>query len=201
MKHHIKFAFIVCCAAVIPLLSSKAATVTVQVGAGGLLKFTPQNVTIQAGDTIQWTWASSGHSSTSGTPGHPDGMWDSGVQNSGFVFSRTFVAAGTFNYYCSVHGVCCGMIGSVTVTPAADTVQITRAIYTTSRSQLTVQATDTNDTATLTVSVTSTGTVLGTMTNNGGGSYSAKFTHLTNPLNITVTSNFGGTASARVKAR
>ena len=53
------------------------------------------------------------------------------------------------------------MIGSVTVTEV-DTVVITRAQYTTSRSQLTVQATDTNDTATLTVSVTSTGEVLGT---------------------------------------
>jgi len=200
MKLHIKFAFVVCCAALIPLLSSRAATIQVQVGAGGL-KFTPQNVTIQAGDTVKWVWAASGHSSTSGTPGNPDGMWDSGVQNSGFIFNQTFTTAGTFNYFCSPHGLCCGMIGSVTVTSAVDTVQITRAQYTTSRSQLTVQATDTNDTATLTVSVTSSGVILGTMTNNGGGSYSAKFSGITNPMNITVKSNFGGTDSARVKAR
>ena len=200
MKLHIKFAIIVCCAAFLPLLSSRAATIQVQVGAGGL-KFTPQNVTIQAGDTVQWVWAASGHSSTSGTPGNPDGMWDSGVQNSGFVFNQTFSAAGTFNYFCSPHGLCCGMIGSVTVTAAADTVQITRAQYAIARSQLTVQATDTNDTATLTVSVTSSGVILGTMTNNGGGSYSAKFSGIANPMNITVTSNFGGSASARVRAR
>lgn len=200
MKHHLKFAFVVCCAAVIPLFSSSAETFTVQVGAGGL-KFTPQNVTIKAGDTVQWVWAASDHSSTSGTPGHPDGIWDSGVQNSGFVFNHTFSATGTFAYYCTVHGGCCGMIGSVTVTPASDTVDITRAQYVTSRSQLTVQATDTNDTATLTVSVTNTGMVLGTMTNNGGGSYSAKFTGIANPRNITVTSNLGGSDSARVKAR
>ena len=71
--------------------------------------------------------------------------------------ASVFTTAGTFNYFCSPHGLCCGMIGSVTVTEAVDTVAITRAQYTTSRSQLTVQATDTNDTATLTVSVTSTG--------------------------------------------
>ena len=200
MKLHIKFAFVVCCAAVIPLLSSKAATIQVQVGAGGL-KFTPKDVTIQVGDTVQWTWAASGHSSTSGTPGNPDGMWDSGVQNSGFVFSQTFTAAGTFPYYCTPHGACCGMIGSVTVTAAADTVQITRAQYAIARSQLTVQATDTNATATLTVSVTSTGTILGTMRNNGGGSYSAKFSGIANPINITVTSNLGGSDSAQVRAR
>src|SRR6266850_6550004 len=184
MKLHIKFAIVVCCAALVPLLSSRAATIQVQVGAGGL-KFTPQNVTIQVGDTVQWVWAASGHSSTSGTPVNPDGMWDSGVQNTGFIFNQTFTTAGTFNYFCSPHGLCCGMIGSVTVTSAADTVQITRAQYAIARSQLTVQATDTNDTATLTVSVTSTGEILGTMINRGGGSYSAKFAGITNPRRIT----------------
>ena len=55
MKLHTKFAFIVCCAATFSLLSSRAATIQVQVGAGGL-KFTPQDVTINVGDTVQWTW-------------------------------------------------------------------------------------------------------------------------------------------------
>lgn len=114
MKRHLKFALVVCCAAVIPLLSSGAATVRVKVGAGGL-KFTPQSVAIQVGDTIQWVWAADSHSSTSGTPGNPDGLWDSGVQNSGFVFNQTFTTAGTFNYFCTPHGGCCGMVGSVTV--------------------------------------------------------------------------------------
>ena len=200
MKLHTKFAFIVCCAATFSLLSSRAATIPVQVGAGGL-KFTPQNVTIHVGDTVQWTWVGSGHSSTSGTPGNPDGLWDSGVQNSGFVFSHTFTTAGTFNYFCSPHGACCGMIGTVTVTEAVDTVTITRAQYSVSRSQLTVQATDTNDTAMLTVSVTSTGEILGPMINRGGGSYNAKFTVTPNPRQITVSSNLGGSATARVKAR
>ena len=201
MKLHTKFALIVCCAAVLPLLSSKAATFQVQIAPGGALTFSPSSVTIHVGDTVQWTWASSGHSTTSGTPGQPDGMWDSGVQNVGFVFSHTFGTAGTFSYYCTPHGLCCGMVGSVTVTAATDTVQITRAIYTTSRSQLTVQATDSNDTAVLTVSVTSSGVILGTMTNNGGGNYSAKFNGIVNPMNITVSSNLGGSASARVRAR
>jgi plastocyanin len=194
-----KSIFVVCCAAFLSLLTSRAATIQVQVGADGL-KFTPQNVTVQMGDTVQWTWAASGHSSTSGVPGSPDGIWDSGVQNIGFVFSQTFNTAGTFNYFCMPHGACCGMIGSVIVT-APETVTITRAQYITSRSQLTVNATDSNATAILTVSVTSTGQVLGQMTNNGGGSYSAKFSHISNPLNITVTSNFGGSATARVRAR
>ena len=114
MKPHIKLALVICCAAISPLLNSRAATVQVRVGAGGL-RFNPRNVTIQVGDTVQWSWAANGHSSTSGTPGNPDGLWDSGVQNSGFVFSHTFSTAGTFRYYCTPHGSCCRMIGSVTV--------------------------------------------------------------------------------------
>ncbi len=200
MRNFFKLAFIVCSAAVISLPNSRGETFQVQVGAGGL-KFTPASITITAGDTIQWVWAASGHSSTSGTPGHPDGIWDSGVLNSGATFSHTFTTAGTFLYYCTPHGACCGMTGSVTVNDAVDTVTITRAQYTTSRSQLTVQATDSNTNATLTVSVTSNGQILGTMTNNGGGSYSFKANGVANPRQITVSSNFGGTATARVKAK
>ena len=95
--------------------AAHAATVSVTVAPGGELSFDPPNVTIELGDTVEWTWGSSGHSSTSGTPDSPDGIWDSGIHNAGFTFSFTFSTAGTFNYYCSPHGSCCGMVGSVTV--------------------------------------------------------------------------------------
>ena len=200
MKYQTKFVILLGCVAIMSLLSATAETFQVQVGAGGL-KFTPQNVTIHVGDTVQWTWAASGHSTTSGTPGHPDGIWDSGVQNSGFVFSQTFTSAGDFPYFCTPHGLCCGMIGSVNVTPLADTVQITAAQYAVAQSRLTVRATDTDDSADLTVSVTRTGAILGPMTNTGGGSYSASFKNIANPKNITVTSDLGGTDSSKVRAR
>ena len=57
-----------------------------------------------AGDTVEWTFSSSGHSSTSGTPGQPSGFWDSGILNQGATFSHTFPAAGSFPYFCSPHG-------------------------------------------------------------------------------------------------
>src|SRR5262245_51965823 len=133
MKRHIKFAFIVCAAAVFSLSGARGETFQVQVGAGGL-KFTPASITINSGDTIQWVWAASGHSSTSGTPGHPDGMWDSGILNLGATFSHTFTTAGTFSYFCTPHGLCCGMVGTVIVNDVIDTVTITRAQYTIGRS-------------------------------------------------------------------
>ena len=93
------------------------------------------------------------------------------------------------------------MIGSVNVTPVADTVQITAAQYAVAQSRLTVRATDSDDSADLTVSVTRTGAILGPMTNTGGGSYSASFKNIPNPKNITVTSDLGGTDSSKVRAR
>jgi glucose/arabinose dehydrogenase len=32
------------------------------------------------------------------------GLWDSGVHNTGFVFTNTFPSTGTFSYFCVVHG-------------------------------------------------------------------------------------------------
>jgi plastocyanin/6-phosphogluconolactonase (cycloisomerase 2 family) len=115
MKWHIKLALVLGSAVLLPFFTANAATFQVQVGQGGQ-RFTPANITIAPGDTVEWVWAGNGHSTTSGTPGNPDGKWDSGVQNNGFTFSFTFSTAGSFPYYCSPHGQCCGMIGTVTVT-------------------------------------------------------------------------------------
>src|SRR5215475_2265161 len=94
-----------------------AATVTVTVGNGGPV-FTPSSVTIHPGDTVRWTWSATGHSSTSGTPGVPDGLWDSGILSQGATFTHTFNTVGSFPYYCTPHGLCCGMTGMVTVNNA-----------------------------------------------------------------------------------
>jgi len=93
---------------------ASAATVTVTV-ANNCLCFMPSSVTIHPGDTVQWTWSSSGHSSTSGSPGMPNGLWDSGILNQGAVFTQTFNTVGSFPYYCTPHGSCCNMVGTVTV--------------------------------------------------------------------------------------
>ena len=100
--------------------SATAATFNVDVAPGGLF-FSPSSVTIQAGDTVMWTWQGSGHSVTAGLPGHNTGLFDSGVHNSGFTFSFTFPDAGTFDYHCTPHGACCGMIGTVTVAAPSPT--------------------------------------------------------------------------------
>jgi plastocyanin len=99
---------------------TSAVTVTVTVG-NNCFCFSPSSVTIHPGDTVQWTWSSSGHSSTSGTPGHPNGVWDSLILNQGAVFTHTFTDTGSFPYYCTPHGACCNMVGMVTVVGATPT--------------------------------------------------------------------------------
>jgi plastocyanin len=96
-----------------------AATVTVTVGYNCMC-YSPTSVTIHPGDTVRWNFSGgyygSMHSSTSGTPGAPNGLWDSGLLEPGAVFTHIFNTAGTFPYYCTSHGQCCGMRGTVTVT-------------------------------------------------------------------------------------
>ena len=96
----------------------RAATFVVNVGQSGT-NFVDQSsgtniTTIHVGDTVQWTWAGSPHSTTSGTcqpGGGPygggcagDGVWDSGVHSAPYSFSHTFDQAGNFPYYCAIHG-------------------------------------------------------------------------------------------------
>ena len=94
-----------------------SSAVTVQVGQGGTV-FVPATVTIKPGQTVNWVWAGSGHSVTSGNSETctADGMFDSKVLATGATFSQTFPTAGTFNYFCTPH-CSFGMKGSVIVAP------------------------------------------------------------------------------------
>lgn len=94
-----------------------AATTTVLVGNGGLV-FTPAVANINVGDQVVWNWSGNFHSTTSGTGGTPNGLWDSGVANAPHSFTNTFNSAGNFSYYCSIH-VASGMTGAVVVASAS----------------------------------------------------------------------------------
>jgi plastocyanin len=65
--------------------------------------FSPTPLTINVGDTVQWTWApgSNFHSVTS-VAGSLE-SFDSGDQSVG-TFSHTFTHPGTYVYYCDIHG-------------------------------------------------------------------------------------------------
>ncbi|MET0623713.1 MAG: hypothetical protein ABW250_12085 [Pyrinomonadaceae bacterium] len=84
---------------------------------------------------------------------------------------------------------------------AADTVAIQRVEYVTSKRELSVQATSSNASATLTVYVAATGQVIGVLSNRGGGRYDRTFSVATNPQNVVVKSSLGGSASRAVSLK
>jgi FG-GAP-like repeat len=93
---------------------------------------------------------------------------------------------------------------TLTMNPAAggtDTVTITRAEYDSGNRRLRVEATSTRSTATLQVFVTSSGQLIGTLSNDGGGRFRGEFSWAVNPQSITVRSNFGGQATRTVTLR
>ena len=101
------------------------------------LSFYPQAITIDAGDTLTWTYPSGGEPhtvtflgprSSPPPPTDPSAPAPAGgstydgstYTSSGFVmggnsYSLTFTKPGVYTYYCLVHG---GMVGTVTVQPA-----------------------------------------------------------------------------------
>ncbi len=94
--------------AVATVVGGGGASVTVSDNA-----FTPADVTINAGETVTWTWGSGAglHSvQSTGSPSFPSSAILSG---SGATYSNTFDTPGTYTYDCVVHGT--AMSGTVTV--------------------------------------------------------------------------------------
>jgi plastocyanin len=73
--------------------------------------FTPVDLNAAKGAVVTWTWNActggdgygTGQTCTSHNIVFDDGATGSGVQSSG-TFSRSFAAAGTYPYHCSIHG-------------------------------------------------------------------------------------------------
>lgn len=76
---------------------------------GAVVFFDPATVTIEVGDTVTWRWTGElFHTVT-----FDDGAPGADARNAG-TFLRVFGTAGTFTYFCAVHGSA-AMSGSVTV--------------------------------------------------------------------------------------
>ena len=76
--------------------------------------FLPYAITVNPRDTVVWNNDdSAAHTVTSGLPGEPDGVFDSGIFMAGTTFSHTFDTLGKYDYFCVVHP---WMMGQVLVT-------------------------------------------------------------------------------------
>ena len=75
--------------------------------------YIPYHVTVPAGTEVTWSNDdTAAHTVTSGSPGAPDGLFDSSLFMAGGTFSVTLDEAGEYPYFCMVHP---WMIGIVTV--------------------------------------------------------------------------------------
>jgi plastocyanin len=98
-------------------------TEEVVVGPGGELAFDPEDLEIQPGTTVHWTWDSDNHNvvpsekpEDSGFEGTEGG--DDQTHNAGHEYEHTFEVEGDYEYYCTPHRQA-GMVGSITVSEDA----------------------------------------------------------------------------------
>jgi plastocyanin len=94
----------------------KGSTVYVCMGPGSGLTFLPQDITIVIGvnATIQWSNDGTVAHTTTSLAGDPQ-SWNSGTMSPGDTFTVTFSTAGTYHYYCAIHGLI--MSGYIIVKP------------------------------------------------------------------------------------
>lgn len=91
-------------------LATTPAAAVIMVGAGAANAFSPSTVTIQAGQSVTWSWVSGFHSVVSDST--PKAFADAPAQAAG-QYNATFAAAGSYPYHCGIHGTM--MSGTVVV--------------------------------------------------------------------------------------
>jgi plastocyanin len=80
------------------------------------MSFTPNNLTIQLGDTVIWENTGGSHNvngTTTTFPSNP-ASFGNAIGVAGWVYKHKFTVAGTYQYRCDVHGA--GMSGTIVVT-------------------------------------------------------------------------------------
>lgn len=71
--------------------------------------YQPNPVTVQAGQSVTWTWEDQGNQHSVSAD---DRSFESCLRGSGSSFTTMFTKAGTYAYHCSIHS---SMKGTVTV--------------------------------------------------------------------------------------
>ena len=102
--------FAAACSAKGAATATAASTVKVVADSQKQGAYQPDPVTVQAGQSVTWTWEDQGNQHSVSAD---DGSFESCLQGAGATFTTTFTTAGTYAYHCSIHPQ---MKGTVTVT-------------------------------------------------------------------------------------
>lgn len=81
--------------------------------------YAPREVTVTQGDIVQWTFDGPDYDHSVTTEKGAPAAFDSGVKTKQATFEYYFEKAGTYKYFCTVHG---NMRGTVIVNPSSQTV-------------------------------------------------------------------------------
>jgi len=136
-------------------------TVDVNVGPNFSFTFSPNPVAIVAGDTVRWVWKTSGHNVRSGTPCSVDSQYcspndmnctDFSTSNQNSTYNHTFIQAGSYRYFCSIH---CGSGMTGTVNVLSPFITLNTVDHTTNNFTINGHTTATTVATTITVSSTS----------------------------------------------
>ncbi len=92
------------------------------------MDFSPANLTIRQGDTVEWQNNGSIPHNVNGTtdawPSNPEGFFSGPVASGPWTFSFTFHTVGEYGYHCELHGAPpptpAGMFGTITVNSTVD---------------------------------------------------------------------------------
>jgi len=74
-------------------------------------QFTPKDLNITVGDTVEWKWVQGMHTTTSDSTTGVD-VWNAPIDVSHTIFRYVIKTPGTHSYYCIYH-VSLGMVGSI----------------------------------------------------------------------------------------
>lgn len=108
--------------------TSRAEVWNVEVGGGGgngTPYYAPQNLTINQGDEVLWTWVSGQHNVTQ-TSGPV--FFASGNKVAPATWSFIFEVAGTYDYECTVGNHAATQFGTITVNPANQIPRVTARV-------------------------------------------------------------------------
>ncbi|HKR05110.1 MAG TPA: T9SS type A sorting domain-containing protein [Bacteroidia bacterium] len=75
--------------------------------------FSPTDLSVVVGDTIQWMWGSGNHTTTSTSVPSGAATWDQLINNASMTFDYVVLVPGTYQYQCTFH-ISMGMVGEFT---------------------------------------------------------------------------------------
>lgn len=85
------------------ILISRSALATIHMITVSSFQFTPNNLTVDVGDTLMWMWSDGSHTTTSSSIPAGADPWNAPMNSTNTDFTYVVTVEGTYNYVCTPH--------------------------------------------------------------------------------------------------